>query len=74
MPEGSTATAVAITVRARKGDIDNRALGVILGEDEALQEDLTLENQMYTKFFQPAEGATWDAATLEAMPFGVAVR
>lgn len=74
LPEGATITAAAITVRARKGDIDDRAIGLLLGDDEELQSELTLEAAYYTKYFQPGEGETWDAATLESLPFGVAVR
>lgn len=74
LPDGSNATVVAITARARKGDIDNRGLGLILGDDELVQDTLELEAAYYTKYFQPADGETWDAATLAAMPFGVAVR
>lgn len=66
--------AVAVTARARKGDIDERALGLKLGDDELVQDTLTLEDEWYTKVFVAPESSPWAGADIASKPFGVVVR
>lgn len=74
LPAGADILAVAVTARARKGDIDTRALGLRFGDAEEVQDTLTLDSEWYVKFFPAPDGAPWTAAEVEAETFGVAVR
>lgn len=74
IPVDAEILAVAVTARARKGDIDDRALGLILGGDEKQQDTLTLDSEYYSQYFAAPSGTPWTAAEIESRPFGVAVR
>lgn len=74
LPVDADVLAVAVTARARKGDIDTRALGIRFDGQEQIQTSLTLDSQWYVKFFPAPAGTPWTAAQIEAATFGVAVR
>ncbi|QEG09418.1 hypothetical protein CPT_Saba_045 [Proteus phage Saba] len=71
--------AVSVTVINRKSDIDNRHLGLVVGEkgkqSEKVDEKLTLTNKIsYAVFEQTPSGASWDRDNIPVTPFGVVIR
>lgn len=71
--------AVSVTAINRKSDIDNRQLGLIVGEKgatkEKVDEKLTLTDKIsYAVFEQSPLGANWDRDNVPATPFGVVIR
>lgn len=75
IPADATIRAVGLTFLARKGDIDERAMGMIVGDAEKVVKDLTLENRYYTRVFETdGAGKPWTPEGLSTATFGVAVR
>lgn len=72
--------AVGMVVSARKSDIDNRQMGMMIGDSagvnkEVLQTQLELTPTFsYAVFETTPSGAVWDETSLLATPFGIVVR
>lgn len=71
--------AVSVTAINRKSDIDNRQLGLAVGEKGAMKEKvdekLTLTDKIsYAVFEQSPLGANWDRNNIPETPFGVIIR
>lgn len=71
--------AVGLTAINRKSDIDNRHLGLFVGDDtsktEKVDTELSITNKTsYAVFEQTPTGANWDSSNVATTPFGVIVR
>lgn len=71
--------AVGVMALAQKGDIDNRALGLVIGavalQKEVVDTSLSVTPEYSYAIFESApNNAPWDATNVLATPFGVTVR
>ncbi|UXY92211.1 hypothetical protein [Proteus phage RP6] len=71
--------AVSVTAINRKSDVDNRQLGLVVGEKdnqlEKVDEKLTLTDKIsYAVFENSPLGANWDRDNIPETPFGVVIR
>lgn len=77
---GAKITAVGLVVRARKSDIDDRQIGLIIGDKGATQKESlvttlqTTPTYNYAIFPTDPAGAAWTDTTVHDTPFGVVVR
>lgn len=71
--------AVGVMALAQKGDIDNRQLGLVVGEVgnqiEVIDTEMSIDPEYsYAVFEKAPGGAPWDATNTLSTPFGVVVR
>lgn len=72
--------AVGVVALAKKSDLDNRHLGLVVGENgpnqkEVVDDTLSMNPEYSYAVFEKAPGnADWDVANIVATPFGVVVR
>lgn len=77
---GKPITAVGVVVRARKSDIDNRQIGIVVGPKTGTQKEtlvsalLTTPTYNYAVFPTDPAGAAWTDSSVLDTPFGVVVR
>lgn len=85
LPEGAGTEAmpilaVGVMALAKKSDLDNRHLGLVVGEEgpdqkEVVDETLSMNPEYSYALFEKAPGnAPWDETNVVTTPFGVAVR
>ena len=73
-------TAVGVVVRARKADIDDRQIGIVMGPKGGTQKEVlvttlqTTPTYNYGIFASDPNNAAWTETSLLNTPFGVAVR
>lgn len=79
-PATGAITAVGVVVRARKSDIDNRQVGILIGAKGATQKETlvtslqTTPTYNYAVFPTDPAGAAWTDSSIGSTPFGVVVR
>lgn len=79
-PASGAITAVGVVVRARKSDIDNRQVGILIGPKGGTQKETlvtslqTTPTYNYAVFPTDPAGAAWTDVSLGNVPFGVVVR
>lgn len=80
IPTGSQVLAVGITAYAKKSDIDNRQLGLLVGKKGSAQKEVvdtnltTTSKYSYGVFETGPNDAAWTAENVTTIPFGVVVR
>lgn len=80
IPAGSQMIAVSVTAFARKSDVDNRQLGMVVGKKgqttaEVVDTDLsTTAKYSYAVFETAPGGSSWNSENVTTTPFGVVVR
>lgn len=78
-PAASTILAVGVMALARKSDLDNRQLGLVVGtgseQKEVIDTTLSISSEYSFGHFEKApDGSAWTPANIISTPFGVVVR
>ena len=84
LPEGAGTSAapiiaVGVVALAQKSDLDNRQLGLVVGEvgnqKEVIDTQLSITSEYSYGIFETAPGdVPWTASDVQSLPFGIAVR
>lgn len=79
LPTNNTVFAVSVVAYARKGDLDDRQLGLYIGvdggSDDEVQLPLTEAYRYYqANFEQPPGGGAWSQNNVESLTFGIIAR
>ncbi|ECY3719586.1 hypothetical protein AU665_17800 [Salmonella enterica subsp. enterica serovar Bonariensis] len=80
IPDTQNILAVGMTVLNKKSDVDNRQLGMVMGQKGSTQKEVidaalsTTEKYSYAVFETNPAGLDWNDERLSEAPFGVAVR
>lgn len=78
LPNANEVYAVSVVTFARKGDLDDRSVGLIVknaGGEVELPQELSETNRFYQAVFEEAPGgAAWTQNTVESVQFGIAAR
>lgn len=80
LPQGAQVIAVGVTVLNRKSDIDNRQLGILVGQKGQATKEVvdtaltTTPKYSYAVFESAPNDAAWTSENTTSVPFGVVVR
>lgn len=79
LPTSNTIFAVSVLAYARKGDLDERSIGLYInvagGSDEEVQIPLTESYKYYqANFEEPPGGGNWTQTNVESLDFGIITR